>query len=130
MSNSRVVEILEKAADLLESGTLRWSQNSGYLHCTEEGNEGCAMGAVYLAANCAELVTCEDTTLWALDFRDEQARDAVDLAETRLRDKLGPEPGDKWNRRCTIEAWNDEEDRTLGEVVDLLKTVAKEAASE
>ena len=130
MSNSRAVEILEKAADLLESGTLRWSQNSSYLLCTEQGNEGCAMGAVYLAADCAELMQREDAKIWALDFQNPQNRDAVDLAERRLREKLGPEPGDKLNRLATVETWNDDEGRTLGDVVDLLKTVAKEAASE
>lgn len=129
MSNSRVVEILEKAADLLESGTLRWSQNSGYFHCTEQGNEGCAMGAVYLAADCAELVG-EVDKIWTLDFSNERDRMAVDLAETRLRDKLGPDPSDRLSRRFTVEAWNDDKDRTLGEVVDLFKTVAKEVASE
>lgn len=122
MNSDRAAEILEKAADLLESGNMGWSQNRRYLTCTRDGGtKGCAMGAVYMAADCAELRQYEDGRFsWVLNFRGGKILD-VDLAELLLKQKV---------QTATVEEWNDHKDRTLGEVVDLLKGVAKDARNE
>lgn len=120
--DSRVPEILEKAADLLESGQVQWTQDDGYVQGNEDGYiRACALGAVYLAGEVVEK---------------RQTADGIDLivgnmwsdhpcvvVEDLLRKRVPLHSNGNYG---TVESWNDDSQRRLSEVVDLMKATAKD----
>lgn len=111
-------EILEKAADLLESGKLRWTQANGYMDGSGDDLGACAMGAVYYVAGCIEQGPQQN---W--NFLGTAQHNAAWEAEQAFRVQL---PLQENGLHEVVESWNDDPERTLSEVVDTMKLAAKD----
>lgn len=110
-------EILEKAADLLESGEAVWTQEDGYFDRLDDGRLACCMmGAVYWVEG--TLANGESF----IHFTVEEIPPVAVKAESALKRHLGLLELDQ-----NVETWNDAPGRTLPEVIDALKLAAKDA---
>lgn len=110
-------DILEQAAELLESENVTWIQ--GNYHRIQVVKDGsmvhgfCAVGALRKVAGII------------IDRHDALRLKAVDDAGKSLLMVAMPELPSAW-RSCWVEAWNDAEGNTQEQVIDTMKLAAKE----
>jgi hypothetical protein len=98
VTNVEVAEVLEAAADLYESGALRWRQGA-----YGSGQDRCFIGALDVAA----------VKVGGNVKVDGMVHPRVD---TVIISRIG----------TNIPDWNDHPERTLDQVIELLKTTAKD----
>lgn len=113
-------EVLEEAADLLESGRLDWVK--GRLAAISSDRTQvtgvCAIGAlVYLTKGEDNLLP--DGIWWGIADKVEEQFDRVKDA---VRGVIGPSAGPGYR---SIADWNNDPERVIGDVIDAFKVAAK-----
>jgi hypothetical protein len=130
-------EILERAAEAFESDEIHWVQNSwGFIPVVERDKnmkpEACLIGGLAMAAGVWTNTVAGESVMTAgtntLSFLDEDELRQFALARKAAADILkNRADGVKGRKHAVVIAvWNDREETTLGEVLDVLKLAAKD----
>jgi NADPH-dependent glutamate synthase beta subunit-like oxidoreductase len=112
---NQVAELLEKAADALESGRIQWGKYTGFTNSKPPGTM-CAVETIEMVAIQMGLEEAHHQREWrtARSTTSFKACTAVSLHVTKGQSK------------DHLTAWNDTEARTLDEVVQAFKETAKD----
>lgn len=130
-------EILERAAEAFESDEIRWVQNSwGFIPVVQRDKnmkpEACLIGGLAMTAGVWPCTVAGESVMTVstntLSFVNDDELRQFALARKAAADILkNRADGIKRGKHAVIIAgWNDREETTLGEVLDVLKLAAKD----
>jgi hypothetical protein len=137
VNNNEVADVLEKAADILESETVGWCQDNYYILDNSRVLSVCALGAVRAAIaidmglSIEAIVSNWDQGLVEQVVDGETyVSDAVRLHMDRVPVPEGYELAHEQDGWEGIHEFNDIPGQTREEVVELMKTIAKDLRNE